>query len=191
MPGVFGGDSGLDEDQDGASSLATTATGGSISGGDTSSQTNLSDIGIESAASDTFPDVPLLPGDFLETTIPDDSDVILNDSIDAYSNIEIGNVGDGDDSVIIPTVDVDERDLMDRTQDLALSRAGDEDRLRTEDEERLSDIHRDSSSEFLRVEDSSEIQEDTTSREDSSAKSSPTSEVKTRDGDIGRLLWII
>ena len=49
--------------------------------------------------------------------------------------------------------------------------------------------NRDSSTEYLRVDDSSEFQDDTTSREDSSVKSSPTAEIKTRGGDVGKLTF--
>ena len=134
MPGVFG-DSGLEEDQEGASSLATAAS--SISG-DTSSQTNLSDIGIDTASESEAPslkstlsDPSLLQGESgYADSLPDDSDVILNDTTDEYSNIEIGNVAD--DS--IPAVDI-ERDLVQDLEQLTVD-------CRADDHERLSDINR-------------------------------------------------
>ena len=116
-----------------------------------------------------FPEVPILPG---ETGYPDslldDSEVLVNDNLAEYSNVDIGDI---------------EEDSMNQE---AMGYLGDQ--MRQMSIDRLDvevglDARKMAGSDLLRVEEM-DLQDDT-SREDSSVKNSPTSEVKTKQGDIG------
>ncbi|XP_038046111.1 huntingtin-like [Patiria miniata] len=166
-PSLFG-DSGLDEDSD-TVSLTTT---GSITT-DIPSSTSTSDTGMDSESAISMlanlPDVPLLPGEIGNPEpLVDDSEVLVNDSQGEYSNVAIGDIDEdsiNQDSMVF---------LGDQMRQMSIDRL---------DVEVGLDARRLVGSDLLRVEEM-DLQDDT-SREDSSAKNSPTSEVKTKQGDIG------
>ncbi|XP_033632694.1 huntingtin-like isoform X2 [Asterias rubens] len=170
VPSLFGADSGLDEDPD----TASLATSSSIAG-DITSTTSTSDTGIDSEAAVStmlanLPEVPLPSGGeagYPESLI-DDAEVVVNDNEGEYSNVAIG--------------DIDE----DSSNQEAIGYLGDQ--MRQMSIDRLDvevglDARRAGGADLLRVEEM-DLQDDT-SREDSSTKNSPTTEVKTKKGDIG------
>ncbi|XP_022080674.1 huntingtin-like isoform X2 [Acanthaster planci] len=163
-PSLFG-DSGLDEESDSLSLATSTA--------DMPSSTSTSDTGIDSESTISMlanlANVPLLPEETgnLEPLI-DESEVLLNDNQGEYSNVDIGDIEE--DSVIQDTMSY----LGDQMRQMLVDRL---------DVEVGLDARRLASSDLLKA-DEMDFQDDT-SREDSSVKSSPTTEVKIKQGDIG------